>query len=269
MNEQQLKDRLAGLVDDQPTMRQNSHDDLRAGRARLGRRRGALAVGASALAVTAVVAVAQTPWRDGGTVGRTTPAPVASAPTDPAAAVIDRCTRTDNGALDRTTFGAGSRILTMETSSGGDVNAVILSSDGRTWGSCWLSGRSTTEFNGYASAYPMTEGRPPGSVTETNGMSYGRGQFWYVDRFPPNVASVTVRTQGQVLKAKAVDGFVAFMRDLPGLTSDSEPTFEVTLYAADGTELAGKATAHGDDTLPRAYRSWVPNQELPDGGAGR
>lgn len=224
-----------GLPDDQPTMRRGSGDDLRAGCSRL----------------------------------RAVGGPVASVPDDPAAAVIGRCTRTDNGALDPTTFGAGSRIFTMETSSGGDVNAVILSSDGRTWGSCWLSGRSTTEFNGYASAYPMTEGRPPGPVTETNGMSYGRGQFWYVDRFTPEVASVSVRAQGQVLEARAVDGFVAFMRDLPGLTSDSEPSFEVTLYSADGTELAGKATARGDDTLPQAFWSWVPDEELPDGGAGR
>ena len=269
MNEEQLKDRLATLVDDQPPMRQGSGDDLRAGRSRLRRRRGTVVVGAAGLAVAAVVVAAQAPWVHGGTVGRTLPAPVASAPSDPAAAVIDRCTRTDNGALDRTTFGAGSRILTMETSSAGDVNAVILSSDGRTWGSCWLSGRSTTEFNGYASAYPMTLGRSHGLVTETNGMSFGRGQFWYVDRFPPDVAAVRVRTEGKVLEARAVDGFVAFMRDVPGLTSDSAPTFEVTLYDADGTELAGKATARGDDTLPPAYRTWVPGQELPDGGAGR
>lgn len=269
MNEQQLKDRMTALVDDQPTMRQGSGDDLRAGRFRLRRRRGFVVTAASGLAVAAVVVATQLPGGTVGTLGRTTPAPVASAPDDPATAVIDRCTRTDNGALDPTTFGAGSRILTMETSSGGDVNAVILSADGRTWGSCWLSGRSTTEFNGYASAYPMTEGRPPGSVTETNGMSYGGGQFWYVDRFAPEVAAVSVRTQGQVLKAEAVNGFVAFMRDLPDLTADSRPTFEVTLYAADGTELAGKATARGDDTLPRAYRSWVPNEALRHGGAGR
>jgi hypothetical protein len=270
MNEQQLQDRLAGLVVDQPTMRQNSNDDLRAGRARLRRRRGGLVAGASVLAVAAVVVAAQAPWRDGATVGRTTPAPVASGAADPASVVIERCTRTDNGSLDASTFGAGSRVLTMETSSGGDVNAVILSSDGRTWGSCWLSASSTTEFNGYATAYPMTEGRPKGSVTETNSMSYGRGQFWYVDRFPPDVATVTVRVQGQVLKAKAVDGFVAFMRDVPTLTGDSEGGgFVVTLYDADGKELAGRANAHGDDSLPPAYRTWVPDQPLPDGGAGR
>ena len=149
MNEQQLKDRLADLVVDQPAMRQGSHDDLRAGRARLRRRRGGLVAGASVLAVAAVVVAAQAPWQGGATVGRTTPVPIASGAADPASVVIERCTRTDNGALDATTFGAGSRVLTMETSSGGDVNAVILSSDGRTWGSCWLSGRSTTEFNGF------------------------------------------------------------------------------------------------------------------------
>ena len=273
MNEQQLKDRLADLVDDQPLMRQGSHDDLRAGRTRLRRRQGAVVAGAAGLAVAAVVVVVSAPWVHGGAVGRSTPAPIASAPpsapADPATAVIERCTRTDNGSLDATTFGPGSRVLTMETNSRGDVNAVVVSPDGRTWGSCWLSGSPSTEFNGYATAYPMTAGRPRGSVTETSSMMYGGGRFGYVDRFPPNVASVSVRIGSKVFKAEAVDGFVAFMRDLPGVKGESDAGFEVTLYAADGTELAGKATAHGDDTLPPAYRTWVPDQPLPHGGAGR
>lgn len=269
MNEQQLHDRLAALVDDQPPLRQGSHDDLRAGRTRLRRRQGTVLAGATGLAVAAVVLAAQAPWVHGGTVGRTSSVPVASGAADPTSGVVERCTRTDNGALDPTTFGPGSRVLTMETDAGGDVNAVVLASDGRTWGSCWLSGSSSTEFNGYASAYPMTDGRPRHSSEETSQMTYGRGRFWYVDRFPPDVAAVSVRTGSTVFRTTAVDGFVAFMRDLPGLTAESDPTFEVTLYAADGSVLAGKATAHGDDSLPPAYRSWVPDQELPDGGAGR
>ena len=128
MNEQQLHDRLAALVDDQPPLRQGSHDDLRAGRTRLRRRQGTVLAGATGLAVAAVVLAAQAPWVHGGTVGRTSSVPVASGAADPTSGVVERCTRTDNGALDPTTFGPGSRVLTMETDAGGDVNAVVLAS---------------------------------------------------------------------------------------------------------------------------------------------
>jgi hypothetical protein len=75
--------------------------------------------------------------------------------------------------------------------------------------------------------------------------------------------------RGQVVTARAVDGFVAFARDVPGLTMDSSPSFDVTLYDSDGTVLADKAMARSDNTLPRKYRTLVPARPLPAGGAGR
>lgn len=267
MTEQQLKDRLAGLVDDQPPMRQGSADDLQRGRRRVRRRRlGALAA-TTALASGGVVLVSTAPWQADSQV-RFEPGPAAGS--TGTSSTIERCTHVDNGALDPSTFGPGSRIVTMDSNQRGDVNAVVLSADGRTWGSCWLSGDSSTEFNGSASAYPMTEGRPAGSASETAGMTFGRGKFWYVDRFPSNVARVTVAVGGgRVVSAPAVRGFVAFMREVPGLDMDSSPRFDVTLYDDHGTVLADKSMAKGDASLPPAYRTWVPDEPLPDGGAGR
>ena len=101
-------------------------------------------------------------------------------------------------------------------------------------------------------------------------MSFGRGQFWYVDRFPSDVARVSVRLdKDHVVTSRAVDGFVAIAVDVPGLDMNETPSFDVTLYGADGEVLADKAMAHGDDTLPRGYRTLVPAKPLPHGGAGR
>jgi len=264
MSEQTLRDRLSDLVEQQPPMRSGSADDLRRGHHRLRVRR-ALGVGASTAAVAALALV--------GALVQHVIAPASPPVTRFAsgdAGIVERCTKVDNGALDPTTFGPGSRVLTSQTSSSGDVEAVVVSAAGTTWGSCWLSGNATTEFNGSASAYPMKAGRPGASHQETAGMSFGRGQFWYVDRFPSDVARVSVRvTKDHVVTARAVDGFVAFAVDVPGLDMNDSPSFDVTLYDADGKVLADKAMAHGDDTLPRPYRSLVPGKPLPHGGAGR
>src|SRR4051794_32455184 len=168
MSEQTLRDRLSDLVEEQPPMRGGSAGDLRRGHRRLRTRR-AVAVGAAAATVAAVVV--------GGAVvqqHRTAPDSSGTRFAGGDAGIVERCTRVDNGALAPTTFGPGSRVLTSQTSAAGDVAAVVLSADGTTWGSCWLSGDPTSEFNGSADAYPMKAGRPGGDHLETASMTYGR-----------------------------------------------------------------------------------------------
>lgn len=271
MSEQALRERLADLAEQAPPMGGATADDVRRGRRRLRLRRatgvatGVVAVAVVLAGVAAVPALLpSSPGGDDQARGL-----VAADPSSPDG-IVERCTKVDNGALDPTTFGPGSRVLTSDVSPSGEVSAVVVSADGGTWGQCWLSGDPTSEFNGYASAYPMAAGEPGASDQETASMSFGRGHFTYVDRFPADVAKVSVELEkGQVVTARAVDGFVAFARDVPGLTMDSSPSFDVTLYDSDGTVLADKAMARSDNTLPRKYRTLVPARPLPAGGAGR
>lgn len=264
MSEQTLRDRLADVVEQQPPMRDGSAGDLRRGHRQLRVRRAITVSGAAAAVVVVVL---------GGAVLQRMTEP-ASPPTTRfatgGAGIVERCTKVDNGALDATTFGPGSRVLTSQSSASGETTAVVVSADRSTWGSCWLSGDSTSEFNGSADAYPMKAGAPGAGAQETAGMSFGRGHFWYVDRFPADVARVGVRLDsGHVVSSRAVDGFVAFAVDVPGLDMNDTPTFDVTLYGADGAVLADKAMARGDASLPRNYRTLVPAEPLPRGGAGR
>ena len=125
------------------------------------------------------------------------------------------------------------------------------------WGECHLFGPDA-EFNGAASAFPM---EPTGghASMETNSMGFGDERFSYVDRFPADVVRVTVQVDdGVVLSARAVDGFVAFQRDVPGLTTESNPSFDVTVYGAGGEVLADTSVVGGDASLPVGYRSLVP-----------
>jgi hypothetical protein len=264
MNEQQLRERMADLVGDQPTMRHGSADDLRRGRRRVAVSRGAAVVGTAGLvgAVVAGVSLADGLGGDG--------TPVAGLPdastgrgVDP---LVQRCTQVDNGALDPVRFGPGSTVVTQESDVDGDVSAVIIAADRQVWGECHLFGPDA-EFNGAASAYPMD---PTGGNTylETNGMGFGSERFSYVDRFPSDVARVTVEVdEGVTLSARAVDGFVAFQRVVPGLTMGSSPSFDVTLYGAGGEVLADKTMVGGDASLPVEYRTLVPEEALPAGGA--
>jgi hypothetical protein len=263
MNEQQLRERMADLAGDQPTMRHGSADDLRRGRRRVAVRRGAAAVGTAGLvgAVVAGVSLADGAGDD---------SPVAGLPDASTGHGVDRlvekCTQVDNGALDPVRFGPGSKVLTQESDVDGDVSAVIIAADRQVWGECHLFGPDA-EFNGAASAYPMapTDGH---TYLETNGMGFGSGRFSYVDRFPADVARVTVKVDdGVVLSARAVDGFVTFQREVPGLTMGSTPSFDVTLYGADGEVLADKTMVEGDASLPVEYRTLVPEEALPAGGA--
>jgi hypothetical protein len=48
---------------------------------------------------------------------------------------------------------------------------------------------------------------------------------------------------------------------------NSDPTFDVALYGAGGELLADKTMVGGDASLPVEYRSLVPVEALPDGGA--
>ncbi len=265
MNEQQLKDRLADLVADQPPMRHGSPDDLRVGRRRLRRRRGAALAGTGTLAAVGVALAVTTPWQ-GGTGVRFEPGPAAG----PEPSVVERCTQVDNGALDAARFGAGSRVLTSQTSPSGEVAAVVVSADGTAWGSCLLFADKGAEFDGTAAAYPMATGRPGAGQQETSGMGFGRGHFWYVDRFPADVATVSVRLDADhTVRADAVDGFVAFAVDGTWLDMDAQVDGAVTLRAADGTVLSAPSMTRGDASVLPAYRTLVPEEPLPDGGAAR
>lgn len=273
MSEQMLRERLTDLVDQPPAMRHGTDEAVRLGRRRLRVRRAVGAAGT--VAVVAVVLAGGTAvsgllrGTDHTGVARDGNSLVAADPLS-AAGIVERCTKVDNGALDATTFGPGSRVITSDVSPSGEVSAVVLSSDGGTWGQCWLSGDPGSEFNGSASAYPMAHGDPGASHQETAGMGFGRGHFTYVDRFPSDVTRVTVQVaEDKVVSAPAVNGFVAFARDVPGLTMNSSPTLDVTLYGEDGTVLADKAMARSDNSLPREYMTLVPAQPLPAGGANR
>ena len=245
MNEQQLRDRMAHLVADQPPMTHDSAHDLRRGRRRVALRRGGAVVGAAGLA--AVVIAGVTALGAGPTQQGTSPA---VSPGD--AAILERCTHTEDGALDPQTFGAGSRVLTSATGADGDVSAVVLSADGQSWGSCQLLGGSNTEFSGTAATYAVEP--PQQGAIETNSMSLGRGSFSYVDRFPADVARVELAfPHGPTLSADTVDGFVVFEEHV---TTDQLP--DITLYGAGGEVLADESTAPGDASLPVAYRSLVP-----------
>lgn len=264
MNEQQLRERMAELVDDQPTMRHGSADDLRRGRRRVAARRGAAVVGSAGL-VGAVVAGVSLADDLGGNDTQVAGLPDASTRqgVDP---LVEKCTQVENGALDPARFGPGSKVLTQEADAGGDVSAVVIAGDRQVWGECHLFGPDA-EFNGAALAYPM---EPTGghAYMETNSMGFGNESFSYVDRFPSDVARVTVAVDdGVVLSARAVDGFVAFQRVVPGLTMESNPSFDVTLYGAGGEVLADKSMVGGDASLPVEYRTLVPEEALPAGGA--
>ena len=264
MNEQQLRERMSDLVGDQPPMRHGSADDLRRGRKRVVVRRAA--VGASGAAAAGLVVTAVIALSPAGTAPDNGSQPAGTG----SQTLLERCTQIEAGALDPQTFGPGSQVVTQASSAGGDVSAVLLSADGRTWGECHLYTDPGAEFDGAAIAYPMQAEPPTQWGMETNSMGFGNESFDYVDRFPADVARVTVDVGGgTVLSAQAVDGFVAFQEDVPGLTVSSNPSFDVTLYGADGEVLADKSMAPGDASLPVDYRTLVPDEALPAGGAGR
>ena len=264
MSEQTLRDRLAALVDQPPPMQSGSADDVRRGRSRLRTRR-ALGVAAGTVAVAAVAA--------GGVLVREAALPARTAAGHFASGepgIVERCTRVDNGALDPTTFRPGSRVLVSQTSPSGDVAAVVVSADETTWASCLLFHERDAEFNGTASAYRMTVGRAGVGAQETAGMGYGRGHFWYVDRFPSDVARVVVRLdRDHTVTAKAVDGFVAFAVDDRWLDMSARVDGSVTLESADGSVLSSPSMTKGDASVVPAYRSLVPMKPLPFGGAER
>lgn len=184
-------------------------------------------------------------------------------PVQGVAPIVARCTQVDNGALDPEVFGVGSRVLTSETGSDGDVRAVVFSADRQFWAECWLSGDPGSEFNGYASTYPMQPAES-GEAGETHGMTYGNGSLSYVDRFRPVVARVEIAFRdGPTFVADTVDGFVVMQRELPGYGPDRGlPRADYTLYDAQGDVLTDTSEAEGDATLLPEWRTLVPAEPV-------
>lgn len=176
---------------------------------------------------------------------------------DPVAA---RCVQVSGGVLPADVFGVGSQVLTSDTGADGDVSAVVLSSDRRYWAECHLSGSADSQFTGSARTYSMEPAEPRATDSEVNSHAFGEpgGDLSYVDRFRPEVARVELRFPGgPTLTADAVDGFVAFERDQPGI--DMRAFVHFTLYDADGNVLADTESAPGDATLPRRWWTLVPS----------
>lgn len=264
MNEADLKDRLRDLTADQPPLRRDTADILRRGRRRVFARRAGVAAGAGVLVVaTGIGATAWWPVDSGRTTEatRTNDAAVAGSPEG---GLVQRCTQVDNGALDPAVFGPGSRIVVSDA-AGPLTQLVIVSTDGDSWASCWLTDDPGAEFNGYAQTFPMdvaSGGQGDQNTTETAGYGYGHGAFYYADRFPAEVAEVELRFRGgPTITRPTVDGFVVAVAEAPEFTMDGSVYVLWTLRDADGNVLGRTGGWPGlgpELSLPRRYQTLVP-----------
>jgi len=238
----ELKQAMQDLVDQQPPMRGTPTDDVQRGRRSVvGRRVGA---GLATLVCAGVAFAGVTALTSDQEPGA---GPVVATPSE--ASILERCQEMGASALD-SHWGSGDRVLTS-AASGGEVRAVIESSDGDRWADCWLE---NDRGNGNFTVYAMHETKDPTvEFGYTGGADVGR--FSMAERFPADVARVELTFgNGEARSAEAVDGFVVFKLDDLGAGADLEA---IRLYDADGSFLAGPENAPGDASLPRDYRTLV------------
>ncbi|MBJ7358450.1 hypothetical protein [Nocardioides sp.] len=255
----QLRRRMTALVDARALPRGDVGDDLGRGRRSLVRRRLAAAAGAVAAVSAGALTAATLAWP-----GTSVP-PVSEDPDRALSdeAILDGCQRLGRGILADRHWGDGVRLLTA-SSSAGKARAVLVSGDGERWADCWLRGDDGTG-PGWVATYPMTGDRP-GVLYEFRPGEHGPddGVYSFLERFPSDVASVTVRfDSGEVRDVPAVAGFVVLQADglEPGVNIDW-----VRLYDAAGELVAGPGMGPGDADLPPDYRTLVPREPIASVG---